>query len=302
MYLLIGGDSELGAATFRHMRLAGAEVRATTRRAEVVSPDQPFFDILHPLNNWPPPEGTEAACIFVAVARLNACAADPVGSAAVNVSQTLHLIDKLTEDGIYVLFLSSNQVFNGDVPHVPADVCTCPISEYGRQKAKAEAVICERMARGAPLGVLRLSKVMSPNMALIRGWINSLLCDKAIRAFNDMTLAPVPIDLVSAAIARLLQERSRGIYQLSGPRDVTYAEMARHLANELGVSPNLVEPISAAMGGVPEGALPRHTTLDSTFLRERYGIGVPDVWEVLSPLLVTYHSAGHRVHLGVNNA
>ena len=82
------------------------------------------------------PEGVKCACIFVAVARLAACEADPVGSAPSMSNRRSLLIDLLAARGIYTLFLSTNQVFGGDRPHVPADTPTSPVSEYGRQKAK----------------------------------------------------------------------------------------------------------------------------------------------------------------------
>src|SRR5215472_5832056 len=103
MKLLIGGDSELGAATHRYLRERNRRVEATTRRRDVVSPQRPYLDILHLPNDWVPSPGTDAACIFVSVARLRECATDPAGSALINVEQTLRLIDRLISGGIYVL-------------------------------------------------------------------------------------------------------------------------------------------------------------------------------------------------------
>src|SRR5581483_1941068 len=94
--------------------------------------------------------------------------------------------------GIHVLFLSTNQVFDGRVPYVAADAPNSPVSEYGRQKASVETALRARMA-------------------LIDGWIADLSAGRAIRAFGDMKLAPTPIDLVCEAIARLLEDRATGI-------------------------------------------------------------------------------------------
>jgi len=285
MDLLIGGDSELGAATYRYLQKRGQPVQATTRRPETVSAERPFFDLQTSSDSWQLGKDADAACIFAAVARVLDCATDPLGSAAINVTQTLRLIDKLNADGTYVLYLSSNQVFDGNNANVPVEAPTCPVSEYGHQKATAEAAIRERIARGAPIGILRLSKVLSPNLKLIQQWTDALLSGKSIRAFNDMAVAPVPIDMASAAIARLLKDRTPGVYQLSGPRDVAYFEIARHLARALGASTDLIESVSASSAGMPKGSTPRHTTLDSSFLRQHFGIAVPDVWDALSPLL-----------------
>ena len=284
MFLLVGGDSEIGAATYRYLKDRNYDVAATTRRRDAISPERPFFDILEPADDWKLSRHADAACIFVSVGRLRDCDADPERSTLVNVKQMLCLIDKLTAEGTYVLVLSSNQVFNGETPLVPADSPTSPVSEYGRQKALAEGGIRERIAKGAPIGILRLSKVWS-DASLIRGWIEMLRKGTPIHAFEDMVAAPVPVDLASAAIGALLQDKAAGIYQLTGPRDVSYAEIGRRLADELGFSTELVKSVSAYSADMPEGSTPRHTTLDSSELRDRYGITVPDVWQVLRSML-----------------
>lgn len=284
MILLVGGDSEIAMATARVLGRSRQVVRATTRRAASASAARPLLDLAQPLHDWLPPEGTRVACVLAAIARLAACDADPAGSAHINVEQTVALIDRLTSRGIYVLFLSTNQVFDGETPCVPADAATCPVSEYGRQKAKTEAALRDRVAGGAPIAILRLSKVVSPDMALIRQWAHTLSQGRSIAAFADMPMAPVPVDVVAEAIAALLGDRVPGMFQLTGPRDVSYLQLGRHLAEWLGADPSLVEPTSALASGQPKGSTPRHTTLDSQRLREHYGVVVPDVWEVMAPL------------------
>ncbi len=282
MRLLIGGDGEIGAAAFRALKAAGSPVAATTRRPDRAGPEQPLLDLAAPLADWQPPAGTRSACVLAAVARLADCAADPVRSAHINVTQTVALIERLIARDIHVVFLSSNQVFDGSRAHVAAEAPACPVSTYGRQKAAAEARLKELMAAGAPLAILRLAKVVSPGMALIAGWIEALLAAKPIRAFADMTMAPVPIDLVVAAIAALMADRRAGIFQLTGPRDVAYAEVGRFLARRLGAGAGLVAEGSAAEAGLPAGACPAHTTLDSSALGGLYGLEVPDAWDVIA--------------------
>jgi dTDP-4-dehydrorhamnose reductase len=285
MFLIVGGDSEIGAAAFRAIKARGHAVAATTRRRDRTAADRPFLDLAAALDDWQPPPGTVSACLCAAVARLAACAFDPEASARVNVTQTLALIDRLVARGIHVLFLSTNQVFDGRVPYVAADAPHSPVSEYGRQKASVETALRARMARGAPAAILRLAKVVPARMPLIDGWIADLSAGRAIRAFGDMKLAPTPIDLVCEAIARLLEDRATGIFQLTGPRDVTYAELGRFLAAHVGADRALVQETSALDSGLPAGATPHNTTLDSGPLCARYGLVVPDVWEVAARLV-----------------
>jgi dTDP-4-dehydrorhamnose reductase len=281
MFLLVGGDSEIGAATNAFLTEQGHPVAATTRQANRASPDRPLLDLAAPLEAWEPPAGTRSACIFAAMARLAACAADPAGTARINVTQTLALLERLLARGIHVLFLSTNQVFDGSIPHTPANAPASPISEYGRQKARVEAALHEHIQLGAPAAILRLSKVVSRGMPLIGDWMMALCTGREIRAFHDMTLAPVPTEMVSSAVGVLMQDRASGVYQLTGPRDISYADVGRFLAGHLDADPSLVAEISALEAGLPEGATPRHTTLDSSLLRDRYGLQVPDVWQVI---------------------
>jgi dTDP-4-dehydrorhamnose reductase len=285
--LLIGGDSEIAVATARHLAALDVPFVATTRRRERVSAEQPLLDLAEPLGDWLPPSGTRAACIFAAVARLQACEADPPGSSLINVTNTIALAGRLLQHGVAVVFLSTNQVFDGSVPCVPADAPHCPVSAYGQQKARTEAALLQQIANGAPVAILRLAKIVSPGMALLRQWMAALAAGQPVAAFADMMLAPVPAELAATAIAKLLLARdgARGIFQLSGPRDVSYTEIAVHLAGKTGADPALVGPVPAASAGMPPGATPAHTTLDSTALRERFGITVPDPWAVIDALV-----------------
>jgi dTDP-4-dehydrorhamnose reductase len=283
-FLLVGGDSEIGAATAQHLRDLGIPVAATTRRRERVASDRPFLDLTMPIAEWLPPADTRAACILAAIPRLQGCAADPAGSSFVNVRQTIALAENLLGRGIPVVFLSTDKVFDGTRAHVPADAPMCPVSEYGRQKASAETALQAHMKAGAPVAILRLAKVVSPGMLLLRQWIAALAAGERIRAFFDMVMAPTPVAIVSAAIAGLLDQGVPGIFQLTGPRDVSYAQIAVYLARRAGADPELVTPVSARSAGIPEGSTAHHTTLDTAAIRDRLGIVVPDPWEVIDEI------------------
>jgi len=282
MFLLVGGDSEIGRVAAAHL---GGCALATTRRPRCDGGTRIALDLADDLSAWEPPAGITSACILAAMARLADCEKDPAGTARVNVTGTLALAERLIAHGVHVLFLSSNQVFDGATPQMPADAPTAPESEYGRQKARTEAALRTHMERGAPVAILRLAKVVSRETALVRDWTAALKARMPIRAFHDMTMAPVAAATVARAIEALMTDRATGIFQLSGPRDVAYTDVGRFLAERLGADPFLVARASRVQSGAPAGAAPPHTTLDSRALAERYGIAVPDAWEVMQRLL-----------------
>ena len=143
------------------------------------------------------------------------------------------------------------------------------------------------MERGDPASILRLAKIVSPGMALLRQWMLDLSAGKSIRAFRDMVMAPTPVMLVAEAIERLLTESQSGIFQLTGPRDIAYSEIADYLARKVTADPALIERVSAYSANLPEGSTAPNTTLDSSVLRERFGIVVPDASAVIDDLAET---------------
>ena len=287
MWLLIGGDSEIGAATHQFLKAQGLASAATTRRENSVTTDRPFLDLLAPLDSWEPPTGTTAACFFAAIARIAACDADPEGSRYVNVTQTLLLANRLLARGIPILFLSTNQVFDGSVPKIESDVAYSPITEYGRQKVLVETALRDRMERGFPAAILRLAKVVSPDMPLMHGWIDALTKGHPIRAFYDMTMAPAEMATVAEAIAALMKDAARGIFQLTGPRDLSYFEIGCHIADRLGANRVLVRQGSTVDAGLPAGSARPYTTLNSSRLRDEYGFAASDVLNIVDSVVAT---------------
>lgn len=86
MYLVVGGNSEIGSATAGLLAARGHEVLVTTRRPEAVGAGQMLLDFDTLDAGWMPPPGVRAVCIFVAVARLAECENAPEASARINVT------------------------------------------------------------------------------------------------------------------------------------------------------------------------------------------------------------------------
>ena len=284
MKLLIGGDSELGATTYIYLRDRGDAVAATTRRVESTSIQRPYFDF-GSIGAFEVPSGARAACIFAGVTQPADCEADPIASARFNVEQTIELIERLVAQGLYVLFLSSNRVFDGAIPFARVDTPESPICEYGRQKAQVEAFMLPLLRRGAPLAILRLTKAVSLKTPLLVDWIRTLARGRPITAFHDIVVAPLSINAVSLVIAELLREEARGVFQFSGPEDQPYTSIARYIALKLGADTTLIHPATSLGANLPKGSVRRHTTLDSASIRDLCGIVALDAWTIIDRIV-----------------
>ena len=274
--LVVGGDSLIGGALEAALRADGVPTDATTRRPAAAGAGRPLLDLERP--DWPADLGRRYSTAFLcaAVARLDACHADPERSERVNVTNLVRLARDLTSGGCRVLFLSTNQVFGGTDPFPTAATPVSPTSVYGRQKAAAEAALLSLAEGGAAPCILRLSKVVQPGMPLFAGWIDALRQGRMVRAASDMSLAPVPLRLVVATLRRLGERRAAGIHQLSSATEISYADAALHLAERLGVDPALVQPVLTLEAGFLKEQPPRHTIMDGRATAAVTGLAIPD--------------------------
>ncbi len=255
--LIVGGDALLGrslAASFP----ADADVVVTTRRADSASaPHRVFLDLRDPVDDWPIPEGTTVAWLLAAVTSQAECRRDPVGTARVNVEHPVALARRLAERGAFVVFPSTNLVFDGTVPHVSADAPPSPRTEYGRQKTAAESALREL---GDRVAIVRLTKVLPPAFPLFVQWRSDLEAGTIIRPFADLRMAPVGLREVAETLRDVGLRRLAGVTHLSASRDVTYAEAAEWIAEQLGAGP-LVQPTTSIAAGADLEWRPDHTTL-----------------------------------------
>lgn len=257
-FLIIGGDSTIGAALAKKL-----DAPFTSRRKDAAL----YLDLGDSPATWPDLPAAEVVYMCAAITRLDACENDPAATRRVNVEHMQALISRLQSQGSFVVFLSSNQVFDGNEPFVAPSAPTCPQNEYGRQKAAVESWL---LARPQPAAVLRLTKVIATPLPILDTWKEQAARNEAIEAFDDLIFAPLPLEAVLQALEIIGREERAGISQLSGTQDISYAQLAKT------ISPN-VKKISAASKGIPENFLPKHGTLKTTF----HDIAIPDAEHII---------------------
>ena len=145
--LIVGADGLLGGTLRRHLQRAGHEVAATSLLSVPDSQNVLHLDLTQPPETWPELPACRAVVLCAAITSLEQCRANPAGTRLVNVTRTLALLEGLAQKGTFVVFISSNLVFDGSKPGRQADEPVCPRTEYGRQKAEAEAALLRLRTR-----------------------------------------------------------------------------------------------------------------------------------------------------------
>lgn len=272
--LIIGADGIIGSALYEHLSRRGLTVFGTTRRRGEAGSDRSIYlDLEEPQIAFDRLPAVDAAIICAAMARFADCRARPELARRVNVTTPTDLTERLTERGTFVVRLSSSAVFDCRMPRAHADQPTAPRSVYGRLQADAEKAI---LGMGDKTSVLRLTKIVTDDFPLIRNWIATLAQGGNIEAFEDHTLCPLPLAAAVEAAATVLESRQRGIFQVSGAADISYADLARYLVHRLGLSPDRVTAVRAVDRGVLADDVTPHTSMDTTRLTALNGFIPPE--------------------------
>lgn len=277
-HLVIGVNGTIGSALYARLRTNGEVVRGTTQRPQAVLGNEvTYLNLLDP-SSWKFEQPVSVAYFCAGVCRMAKCEEDPEGTAKINIDATLALAAKLAEQGAFIIYLSTNQVFSGEQAYAAAHDNYAAQNEYGRQKAIIEAKLKEQCPA---LAIVRLTKVMEPKFTLIQNWIDQLSNQQVVRAFKDMMLAPVSLRQVVDILVKIGEKKQPGIYHVSGKEDISYYDLACYLAKLLAVSDTLVEPAHAAESGMQKSFLPRFTTLDCSSIIAAVGEKPPHYADVI---------------------
>jgi len=277
-YLVVGVNGTIGAALFARLQSTETTVWGTTQRqSSEPSPNIFYLNLLDAAWSFPPIK-FDVAYLCAGICRMSLCEDDPSGTYKVNVEAMTALANHLSQQGTFVVYLSTNQVFFGDESFVSPHAPYQPLNEYGRQKALVETAIKTNNPNSA---IVRLTKVVEPNMALIKNWMTRLQDNQIVEAFHDMMLAPVALRQVLDVLISVGQKNTAGCYQVSGAEDVSYYDLALILADRLGCSPALVHSVSAEKNGMRKIFLPRFTTLDCSSTIALCGAKSPQISDVL---------------------
>jgi len=255
MYLIIGGDGSLGKNLSSYWGEKEIKFHSSTRRSELASETRPFIDLEDP-NSINLLCKYDVVVLLAAISKLSYCEENPILSRKTNVINTYKIAKLLSETKAYILFISSNQVFDGTVPFVGYDNVRMPVNEYGRQKVEVEDLI----SKLPKYGILRLTKVIHHELELLIDWENKLKNGIDIYAFDDMSLAPVYITDVLSKIDNIIKNKSNGVFQCASDQDISYYDFAMKFAKEKGFSSKNIKRVSCKNRDILF-SIPKYTSL-----------------------------------------
>ena len=138
MNLIVGSESTIGATLSNFWFKNNISFHTSTRNTELVSNQRLFIDLTQQ-HTFKRMYGYKSAVICADITDMAICETNPDETKTVNVTGTIELIKQFLQKKIHIVFLSTNQVFDGEEPMRKPDAPRNLINEYGKQKAESRS-------------------------------------------------------------------------------------------------------------------------------------------------------------------
>ncbi len=253
--LILGGDSTIGKTLYLDLIKENFEVFKSTRK-ETLDIDEFYLDLSNDLDfSTFPNENYNFVFICISITSIAYCKNNILESNNINVNQTIKLINYFNKKGAFIIYFSTNLVFDGTNNIMKYDTLVNPQTIYSKQKVEVENYLLQ-IPNNA---VIRLSKVIDENFKLFDNWVNKLNASEQIIAFKDMYMSPVWIFDVVNFLKCFITNPTNGIIQISANSDISYLDAAIYIANYLNIDSCLV--LSASYKDYEIEYAPKYTAL-----------------------------------------
>jgi dTDP-4-dehydrorhamnose reductase len=157
-----------------------------------------------------------------------------------NVAGPANLARSCASAGIPLVTFSSDLVFDGRKrkPYVESDVPD-PLNVYGQSKAEAERQV---LAAHSDALVIRSSAFFGPwdEVNFVTSVLSTISRSRKFLAADDITVSPTYVpDLVNITLD-LLIDGEQGIWHLANTGAMTWAQLARQVAESAGYDPEII--------------------------------------------------------------
>ena len=235
--LIVGIDGVIGSNLFSTLPSYGWKVYGTSRDKSKTGSRIRFLDLKSPdldLQN----EQFAVAIICAAITSIYECEENPSESRDINVIGTIALIDSLLQRGTFVIFLSTNAIFDGSKAFFSITDPPNPLNKYGAFKLEVEEHLLKK--KSADFAILRLTKLVTSQTNFIVTW-NLLLEQRSnILAFSNRMLSPITMEEVESAISSIIMSKQTGVFHLGGQDELSYFDFAKKYFSDQPISLSLI--------------------------------------------------------------
>jgi dTDP-4-dehydrorhamnose reductase len=178
------------------------------------------------------------------------CEKNPLQARQIHVGGTENILEACKKFSPYLIYLSTDCVFDGSRPFFSESDAVNPINQYGRVKLETERLI---QANYPAALILRVSMtygwvLQNQNSNTVFEVIRSLQGGETITLPTTLYNTPVYVSEIARCLKALVQEPRNGLLHLGGKDRVSRYELGIRSANAFGLDPALVLPASVHQG------------------------------------------------------
>ncbi len=245
--LIVGVNSRIGGALFKSYASERLPVFGTSRRKSEVNDEIFYLDVLSSQSDRE--KLPEASIVFLCayISSMADCSRDDY-SEMLNVKGILELANYFLNKGSFVVFLSSNAVFSHEQNYANETDCPHPRTIYGQQKYEVENQLLSSVNKSSfkNLAIVRMTKVLSHDLVLLKNWQLTISSGENINAFEDLKICPISLIFAVNSLRKIAESKSAGIFHLSGDTEYSYLEIGQKISEISGGTTNQVIYTKAA--------------------------------------------------------
>ncbi len=261
--LLTGSTGFIGARVVTALAAAGHTPILTSRAG---SPTTTALDLTDLRATAPALAATRPDAVIhsAAVRDLAQCEREPDLARLVNLEATKHIARACQSSGITLVFVSTDQVFDGVSGNYSESAPTNPVNVYGETKARAEEAVLATGGKVARVALtLGHSKegTRSPNEHVV----NALRAGQSCTLFTNEYRTPIHVDDVATALVEMLTIDTP-VLHLGGPDRVNRLDLGLAIARAYHLDTTLCTP--ATSNNSPTLRRAPDTSLDTTLAQK----------------------------------
>ena len=182
----------------------------------------------------------EAVIHAAAMTDVDGCERNKVGAWRVNVEATEAITKASKAVNAYIIYVSTDYIFDGLKGLYVEDDLPNPINYYGLTKLLAEFIVKEVSDDYLIVRPSAIYGVSGSKLSFAEFVANSLSRGEVIKALTDQFVSPTYNKFLAEAITEALEVKPRGILHVAGPRLSRY-DFALRIAEELKLPAELVK-------------------------------------------------------------
>lgn len=184
-----------------------------------------------------------------ALTQADECELNPIKAWEINVTATRFIVDAAKKINAFLIFISTDFVFDGiNGPYKETDTVN-PVSYYGSTKVAAEKSVAES---GLPYAIARTcllyGNIFVGTRNNVISWVKENLEQvKKIKVVSDQWRTPTYVEDLAKGILLVAEKRAVGLFHISGKDFLSPYDMAMATAAYLHLDASLIEKVDASV-------------------------------------------------------